>query len=602
MRALFLGIAFLLASLGVFFQWGESFELTTLDWRYQRRPSPARHSEIVIIEIGEDTLHRIGQWPIPRKWHTELIHALKIARVRSVLLNLLFLQPTEDDAALQQAMVEAGNVYLPAIAGSGFSEESLKSIEPLSAAAKGIGHANVALDRDGKVRRLPLEEAGFLAIPCLMSKEETRADASSVLPLDEKGNLLINFAGKWGETFRHYSFLEVIEAYAQEMKGEKGKFPLKELEGAVCFVGLTAAGTEQTLSIPMESHFPMIGVFANVYNMLLEKKWIRRADLIWRLTVAWLFLILGLAAPYFGKRLRAILILAGIGFGYFLVSWGFFAELGIWLDCVYPLALLGISGVVSLTHQSVIIQHQQEILQRELDVAYKIQQLLLPSPIPQTPGLSIAAKMIPARHIGGDFYDLVPCGNDSFAIMIGDVSGKGVPAALCMAMISNEFRTLIQRESRPSEVLKKLNCFLWSRQLKIFVTMTLLIYRESEGCFYYVNAGHLPILKAIRSRKEARFLDFPSGPPLGATPEADFPESRVPIEKEAVWFLYTDGITEAKDKAGEMFGEERFCQEAGNVVEKPVSEILEGLVGRAVEFQVGKDLSDDLTLLVVNSY
>src|SRR3989338_6624500 len=215
-----------------------------------------------------------------------------MARVRSVLLNLLFLQPTEDDAALQQAMAEAGNVYLSAIAQSGFSEEPLKTIEPLSAAAKGIGHANVALDRDGKVRHLPLEEAGFLAVPYLMSKEDPGADASAILPLDEEGNFLINFSGKWSETFRHYSFLEVIEAYAQEMKGEKGKFPLKELEGAVCFVGLTAAGTEQTLSVPLESHFPMIGVFANAYNMFLEKEWICRAGLVWRLAVAWLFLIL----------------------------------------------------------------------------------------------------------------------------------------------------------------------------------------------------------------------------------------------------------------------------------------------------------------------
>lgn len=601
MRVLFLGIAFLLASLGVFFQWGGAVELAALDWKYQHRQPPASHPEIVIIEIGEDTLQRIGQWPIPRKWHTELIRALKMARVRSVLLNLLFLQPTEDDAALQQTIAEAENVYLPVIAQSGFSDEPLRSLEPLSTAAKGIGHANVTLGRDGKVRQAPLDESGFLLAPYLMSREDPKAEDSSVLPLDEEGNLLINFAGKWSQTFRHYSFLEVIEAYAKEMKGEEGKFPLKELEGAVCFVGLTAAGTEQTLSVPLESHFPMIGIFANVYNMLLEKKYIRRAGLVWRLAVAWLFLILGLAAPYFGKRLKAILVLIGIGFGHFLVSWGFFAGLGVWLDCVYPLALLGISGVVSLTRQAIVVQHQQEILQRELDVAYKIQQLLLPSPIPQTPGLSIAGKMIPARHIGGDFYDLVPCGVDSFAIMIGDVSGKGIPAALCMAMVSNEFRTLIQRESKPSEVLKKLNRLLWNRQLKIFVTMTLLVYRKSEGYFYYVNAGHLPILKAIRHRKEMQFLDLPSGPPLGAAPEADFPESRLPVEKEAVWLLYTDGITEAKNKAGEMFGEERFSQEVGHVIEKPVSELLEGLVGRAVEFQVGKDLADDLTLLVVNS-
>ncbi len=602
MRTLFLGTAFLLASLGVFFQWGEAFELTTLDWRYQHRQAPASHPEIVIIEIGEDTLQRIGQWPIPRKWHTELVHALKMAHVRSVLLNLLFLQSSEDDTALHQAMVEAGNVYLPAIIQSGFSEEPLKSIELLSTAAKGIGDANVIFDSDGKVRRVPLGKTGFLSLPYLMSRENPQASTSSVLPLDEEGNLLINFAGKWGRTFRHYSFLEVIESYAQEMKGEKGKFPLKELEGAVCFVGLTAAGTEQTLSIPLESHFPMIGIFANVYNMLLEKKWIRRASLIWRFAIAWLFLILGFLTPYFGKRLQAILILVGIGFGYFLVSWGLFAGSGIWLDSVYPLALLGISGVVSLTRQAIIVQHQQEILQRELDVAYKIQQLLLPSAIPQTPGLSIAGKMIPARHIGGDFYDLVPCGSDSFAIMIGDVSGKGIPAALCMAMVLNEFRTLIQRESKPSDVLKKLNHLLWNRQLKVFVTMTLLVYQKSEECFYYVNAGHLPILKATRSHKEIQFLDLPSGPPLGATPEADFPESRIPIEKEALWFLYSDGITEAKNKIGEMFGEERFSQEVGKVIEKPVSELLEGLVGRAVEFQVGKDLSDDLTLLVVNSY
>lgn len=601
-RFVFLVLAFLLAAAGVFLQWGEAFELTTLDWRYRHRNPPRVRPEIVIIEIGEDTLQRIGQWPISREWHTQLIRALKEAGARSVLLNLLFIQPSEHDSALKQAMLEANNVYLPVVALSGYREEPLESTESLTSAARGVGHVNVLNDRDGKIRRLPFKYGGHFTLPFLMLEDQTGAESLSfLLDLDERGDLLINFAGRWSQTFRHYSYLDIIESYAEKLRGEEPKIPLQELEGAVCFVGLTAAGTEQTLSVPLESHFPMIGVFANVYNMFLERKWLVRVHPLPRLVIAWLFLLVGLLAPYFGKRLRSLLVLIVIAAGYFLVVWWFFAWFGVWLDLVYPLGLLGIAGVVSLTRQAVAQQHQQEILRRELDVAYQIQQLFLPSPTPQTPGLSIAAKMIPARHIGGDFYDLVPCGNDSFAIMIGDVSGKGIPAALCMALLSSEFKTLIQRETKPEEVLKKLNRLLWEKRLKVFVTLSLLIYQRSKGVFSYVNAGHLPPLKVNRQSREIESLDLPSGPPLGAAPQASFPESMIEAGKQTDWILYTDGIVEAKNRSGEFFGEERFRAEIAHLIGKPVSELLESLIARAMEFQVGKDPSDDLTLLVVNS-
>lgn len=602
LRSAFVLAVFLITGLGVFLRWGEMFELTTLDWRYRHRYAPPSHPEIIIIEIGEDTLHRIGQWPISRKWHTQLIHALKTAGAKAILLNFLFLQPSEEDAELAEAISQAKNVYLPVIAQSGYSDKPLTPVASLAAAAQGVGQVNMTTDKDGKVRRFPLQSGGYLSLPYLTAQDCGYLRSTGELPMDEEGNLGINFAGKWSQTFRHYSFLQVIESYAQELKGGQGKIPLSDFRDSVCFVGLTAAGTEQTLSTPLESHYPMIGLLANGYNTFLQKKWIKKAGVLWSLVIAWCFVLLGLAAPYFGKRLRAIFILTAVGVGYSLIAWGLFARFGLWLDWVYPLTLLVIGGVISLTRQAVAEQHQQDLLQRELDVAYQIQQHFLPSPIPQSEGLSIAAKMIPARHIGGDFYDVVSCGNDGLAVMIGDVSGKGIPAALCMAILSNEFRTLIQREAKASEVLRGLNRHLWNKRLKVFVTMSLLVYHKSEGSFTYVNAGHLPLLKVSRGRNQVEILDLPGGPPLGTMPEADFEESRIPVEKESYWFLYTDGILEAKNRQGDFFGEKRLYLEIEKRVAKSAEEFLESVVGKVMEFQIGKDLSDDLTLLVVNSY
>ena len=185
--------------------------------------------------------------------------------------------------------------------------------------------------------------------------------------------------------------------------------------------------------------------------------------------------------------------------------------------------------------------------EQELEVARLIQQHFLPRELPDLPGWDVAAYYRPAREVGGDFYDVIPLADGRVAFVVGDVTDKGVPAALVMSATRSVLRASVQRLIEPGEVLQRVNDHLCpDMPEKMFVTCLYAVLDPRTGLFRFANAGHdLPYVKTADGVTELRAR----GMPLGLLPGMDYEENEVVLAPGDCLLLHSDGIVEAHDAA-----------------------------------------------------
>ncbi len=240
---------------------------------------------------------------------------------------------------------------------------------------------------------------------------------------------------------------------------------------------------------------------------------------------------------------------------------------------------------------------KKEQMERELLLAAKIQRDLLPKEIPSCDQLDLAGRNEPCQQVGGDYYDFIPIAPCRIGIALADVSGKGVSASLLMASL----RAALHSELRPdydlSRMAAKLNDFVHSSTaINGFITFFFGELDTESGTIRYVNAGHPPPL-LLGSRAEPG--TFPgTGLALGMLPHADFEVGRAEIRPGETWILYTDGITESRNAAGEEFGPDRLAA-VGRAAAAPASAVIDRVFDELNAFTGGKDAADDRTLVVV---
>jgi Stage II sporulation protein E (SpoIIE)/7TM diverse intracellular signalling len=195
-------------------------------------------------------------------------------------------------------------------------------------------------------------------------------------------------------------------------------------------------------------------------------------------------------------------------------------------------------------------RRDEERFAAELESARTVQQVLIPNEIPPVPGFRIHCVYRPAGQVGGDFFQVIPLASGGALIAVGDVSGKGMPAAMTVSLLVGTFRTLAHYTHRPSEILASMNRRMLSRSQGGFTTCVVLRI-EPEGTVIVANAGHLaPCLAGQEIAVENGF-------PLGITAETDYPEVSIQLPVSAQLTLYTDGVVEARARSGELFGFER---------------------------------------------
>lgn len=240
---------------------------------------------------------------------------------------------------------------------------------------------------------------------------------------------------------------------------------------------------------------------------------------------------------------------------------------------------------------------QQETLKRDLILAKEVQLSFLPMALPQIPGYEFAALNCPALEVGGDFFNFFQLHENKLGIVLGDVSGKGISASLFMAKLSSDLQYHALLNNSPSALLETVNELLCQRAKHgMFVTLVYMVLDLETGDLAFANAGHL---FPICSGRDGSFLigdDSSKGPPLGILPGIPYAEERFTLAPGQGLTLYTDGITEAKNSRGDLFGMERLITELNKPLETP--ETLVNTISDAVDkFSVNQGRSDDITLL-----
>lgn len=257
--------------------------------------------------------------------------------------------------------------------------------------------------------------------------------------------------------------------------------------------------------------------------------------------------------------------------------------------------------------QIVNLRHQEEqvgtrIMTRELEVARSIQRASVPRSLPQVGNFSIAGRWESARQVAGDFYDALPLGDHSMLLVVADVMGKGVPAAMFVTITRALIRTLAMQNHPPAELLKRLNALLYPElsAVDMFITVQLVCIDLRRRHVVVASAGHCPALLVSGDARRVRSLG-PTGTPLGILPDPNYDQECTTLDDPACLMIYTDGLTEALNPTGEIFGEERLGEWLRDSARFPCTaeQLCDSLAAELNLFRAGTPLRDDQTFLII---
>ena len=259
---------------------------------------------------------------------------------------------------------------------------------------------------------------------------------------------------------------------------------------------------------------------------------------------------------------------------------------------IHPLEVLTSSAALSIANARMaasLVEHER--VRRELELAAEIQRNLLPAPRPQP--FPVCGVNIPARTVSGDFFDILPLSNGRIAFCLGDVSGKGMNAAMLMAKTASLYRCLAKNVDSPGELLRALNeeiCETATRGM--FVTMMAATYEPESGNVRVANAGHEPLL--CHHTDGSFGSSAAEAPPLGILAGTEFPEVEIALRGGSL-YVFSDGLTEAASESGEQLGPEGLKKMIVKFAHKPVNERVDAIIADVGELE----LRDDLTLLAL---
>jgi phosphoserine phosphatase RsbU/P len=254
------------------------------------------------------------------------------------------------------------------------------------------------------------------------------------------------------------------------------------------------------------------------------------------------------------------------------------------------------SALVNAELYARVSQNEQR-MDREMKIAREIQRQLMPDELPSLPPLAMAVFFKPVAQLGGDLYDWIQFDDGRIAIVVGDVAGKGAPAALYGAMSSGIIRTRATRKYPPGQMLELVNKTLYQRPIESqYVALTYSIYEPATRKFTLANSG-LPYPLLIRSG-QASFIDV-GGIPLGLFPDSKYEETTLTLQNGDVVVLYSDGIVELRNDAGDDFGMKRLADTVQANHEKSPTDIVKAVRDALAKFIGRRRPHDDRTMIVI---
>ncbi len=574
-----------------------------LDLAFRIRSPQSPHPDIVIVEIDDESLRRTGAWPWPRGFHAALLKILSKHPPNAIFYDMIFSEEStpEEDEAFAHEIRKSGNVVLPFYFASQdpreFSEE--RAVYPIASFrenTKQLGYVNVSPDPDGHVREIFLAHSTsgkiFLQVSLAVAALHEGYGRDELERFLSRKGTLINFPGPY-RSFTRIPFDELIE----RDETPDADFFFKSLEGKVVLVGLTAAGTGMDLKPTAFSPlYPGIGVQASMLHTLLSRKFIERLprplEGLLLFLFAWLILRLSVSLSPL-KSLFAVATSLVLLFGFTQLA---FQSTGLWIPFFGFLTLGALLFIGSEAVEFVKIRLEREIFSRELALASKIQKNFLPHELPPIPGLEVAAVSFPAREVGGDLYDILPLDNGRWGLCVGDVSGKGIPAALFMAKILSEFRR--EAPLGPRTALERLNLKITDESTAgVFLTLLYVVVEPATKRFIFSNGGHEPMFLYEKAHDTVRTLSTRKGIPLGVLQQTPFDEEERIGKPGDVLLLISDGVKEAWNVRRENFGMERIGAALKEAASGSPAAIVEHLLTSLRKFVKDAPPHDDLTFL-----
>lgn len=511
-------------------------------------------------------------------------------------------------------------------------EHALSSLPELQQAAAGEGFINATPDglaqhdARGILRRVPtlafIDELPYLSLPLEMVRlalggGETVVEGGVAgmqairigdyrLPTQPNGELLLHF----GRASANY-YLSAGDVLS-------GAQDASVFRDRLVIVGFNSVGLQDRIISPLGESLPGVDIHAQVIESLLAQHALKRPYWMPLLEMSALLaggLLLIVAVPALRPR---YVVFTYTGLSLFVVGCGYLAFIsGHWLfDGPSVSLLLGPVFMSLLAHSLILsdrqrrqaerqLQHSRENAARiagELDAARQIQMGLLPDPAKRfahEPRVAVGALLEPARAVGGDYYDCFMLDPDRLCLAIGDVSGKGVPASLFMAISKTLGNALTRRHVRLEDAICDLEAELSRDNPQLlFVTAFIAILNLETGELEYVCAGHdAPIL--IRGKAQQRIDTAPiAGPPLCALGDYPYTSATTQLQAGDLLCLFTDGISEAC-RGNELFGLTRLQASLNEMPELPALQQCHWIRDVVRQFEAGEAPADDLTLLLV---
>jgi adenylate cyclase len=550
-----------------------------------------------------------------------------LAEALAAVPTVLALVPSREQKAQSSdpprltAVRQAGDDPMPFLK----SYKSLVLSQPdLSAAASAVGAITPEPDADGVVRRLALAVAFQQTIVPSFALEVVRIGAGehsivintealgiqnitiggTTIPTDRRGRAIIHFATPLA---RYISAADVLDR----------AFDLAEFQGQVVLLGVAGLGVAGLRETPL-GLVRAVDLDAQLIDSILLGNLLRRpAYLDWfELAAA---LLAGLAVVWslhYVRPVRAVVIAVAIVVAFLGLELSLFRFAGFLFDSTFPvltlLAALGVMLVASLRSAEAELVREREAKQRiegELSAARAIQMGLLPRhfpAFPDRPEIDVYAQVEPARMVGGDLYDYLLIGGSSrLFFLVADVSGKGIPAALLMAVTKGVIRdAVLTFEPALDRILAEANRKLAvaSAELQseggVFVTAFAGILDLRSGAVDYASAGHdSPFI--LGGSTGLRQLLTEGGPPLGAVDEFRYPVDHDRIELGEVLLLFTDGVTEAENSEHTLYSSERLAQALAAAQVSDARRVVTSVINDVSRFIGGAEQADDITLLAV---
>ena len=492
------------------------------------------------------------------------------------------------------------------------------------------GHINVYQDETGVFRELPLFiKCGGTVISALgvealvnfldIDRANVKINGNHLklgnyaLPLNQHGTLKFRHFGPL-EKYQRYSLIDLLEAF------ESGEVQPNLFEGKIVLVGINSK-----TYYPNEYSFssfgyerPNVYIHADVINSILKRRYLKDVQASLLPILSTVLGLLFITIHFLGERKLRLIVSIGsmillVALDFILFSRGLLLQLIPLLTIAIPLTVY--TYFVSYSEQAEIIVAQEKealslrakeasliAIEKEIKVGRAIQERLLPQTIPEIAGFDIYGTNLPAKGVSGDFYDFLQIDDNHWAIMVADVSGKGISAALLMAASQTVLRSeSLRLKEYPGDCTRAVGA---ANDLVFaitgpshFLTLFYLILDPGERVIKYANAGNNP---PIHVQQDGTTTLLGSGDLiLGALPGTRYQTNSMELGPSEKLVIFTDGPSDAVNEAGEFYGEERLRNMVGKCHGLSSQQMTEAIVEDIKSFIGSADQADDITIVIV---